>query len=104
MTAAAAVRQLPARVIAEATGASRRTAERWRAGTNPRRWVYRSRLEQVAAILDALGAGMSPAGRQAWLTARSAHLGWRPPVELLASGAFDEVLGAAVAYAAGDPT
>jgi hypothetical protein len=47
---------------------------------------------------------MGPRARQAWLTGRSAHLGWRRPVELLAAGEFDRVRGAALAYAAGDPT
>lgn len=100
----AAVRQLPARVISEATGASLRTAERWRAGTRPRRRIYRLRLDEVSAILDALGPALTPKGRQAWLTAQSAYLGARRPVDLLAAGAFDEVRGAAHAYVAGDPT
>ncbi|HSM38610.1 MAG TPA: hypothetical protein VK838_04690 [Candidatus Limnocylindrales bacterium] len=103
-TSATAVRQLSARVISEATGASLRTAKRWRAGTMPRRRLYRLRLDEVAAILDTLGTSLSPRGRQAWLTSRSAHLGSQRPVELLAAGAFDEVRGAALAYTSGDPT
>ena len=96
--------RLPARVVSEATGASPRTVERWRAGMGPRRTEYRLRLDDLAAVVDILGAQMAPRARQAWLTARSAHLGWRRPVELLAAGEFDQVRGAALAYAAGDPT
>lgn len=99
----AALRQLPARVISEATGAHIRTVERWRAGSGPRRRVYRLRLDDLAATLEALGAAMAPRARQAWLTGRSAHLGWQRPIDVLAGGDFDAVRGAALAYAAGDP-
>ena len=99
-----ALRGLPARVVAQATGANPRTVERWRAGANPRRTLYRLRLDDLAAVLDILGAQTGWRARQAWLTGRSAHLGWRRPVDLLASGEFELVRGAALAYAAGDPT
>jgi hypothetical protein len=102
--AAEAVRRLPARIVSQATGANQRTVERWRAGSEPRRAEYRVRLEDLAAILDILGGQMGPRAWQAWLTGRSAHLGWQRPVELLAAGEFEQVRGAALAYAAGDPT
>ena len=101
---AQAVRRLPARVVSEATGANERTVERWRAGVGPRRTEYRVKLDDLAAVLEILGAQMGPRAWQAWLTGRSAHLGWRRPVELLAAGEFERVRGAALAYAAGDPT
>jgi hypothetical protein len=101
---AQALRGLPARVVAEATGANPRTVERWRAGANPRRTLYRLRLDDLAAVLEILGPQMGWRARQAWLTGRSAHLGWQRPVDLLAHGEFDRVRGAAMAYAAGDPT
>lgn len=101
---AEAVRRLPARVVSEATGANQRTVERWRAGIGPRRAEYRIKLEDLAAILEILGRQMGPGAWQAWLTGRSAHLGWQRPVEVLAAGEFDKVRGAALAYAAGDPT
>ncbi|HEX2141370.1 MAG TPA: hypothetical protein VHK28_03695 [Candidatus Limnocylindria bacterium] len=101
---AEALRDLPARVISEATGANRRTAERWRAGTQPRRTVYRLRLQDLATVWDLLGPGIRPRARLAWLTARSAHLGWQRPVDLLAAGEFERVRGAALAYSAGDVT
>jgi hypothetical protein len=99
---AAALRQLPARVVSEATGANIRTVERWRAGSQPRRHAYRLRLDDLAAVLEVLGDAMAPRARQAWLTARSAHLGWQRPVDVLAAGEFDLVRGAALAYAGGD--
>jgi hypothetical protein len=103
MNATAALR-LPARVVSEATGASPRSVERWRAGVGPRRTDFRVKLDDLATVLEILGPQMAPRARQAWLTGRSAHLGWRRPVELLAAGEFDRVRGAALAYAAGDPT
>jgi hypothetical protein len=98
------IRRLPTRVVSEATGANRRTVERWRAGIGPRRAEYRIKLADLAAILEILGGQMGPGAWQGWLTGRSAHLGWERPVELLAAGEFDRVRGAALAYAAGDPT
>ena len=100
---ALALRSLPARVISEATGANVRTVERWRAGSRPRRRQYRSALDDLASTLELLGGGMAPRARQAWLTSRSAHLGWQRPVDALAAGDFDRVRGAALAYSAGDP-
>ena len=41
MSASHALR-LPARVVSEATGASPRTVERWRAGMGPRRTEYKN--------------------------------------------------------------
>ena len=101
---ATALRQLPARVVSEATGANIRTVERWRAGATPRRHAYRLRLDDLAAVLELLGDAMAPRARLAWLTARSAHLGWQRPVDVLAAGDFDRVRGAALAYAGGDVT
>ena len=101
---AEALRSLPARVVSEATGANPRTVERWRAGANPRRTLYRLRLDDLGAVLEILGAQMGWRARQGWLTGRSAHLGWQRPVDLLAAGEFERVRGAALAYAAGDPT
>ena len=104
MTNSAALAQLPARVISEATGANVRTVERWRAGIGPRRRAFRTRLDDLSATLEMLGDAMTPRGRQAWLVARSAYLGWRRPVDLLAAGEFERVRGAALAFAAGDVT
>lgn len=101
---AAALRSLPARVISEATGANVRTVERWRAGSGPRRHRYRTALDDLAATVELLGRGLAPRARQAWLTSRSAHLGWARPVDVLAAGEFERVRGAALAFAAGDPT
>ena len=107
MTAAAApdvVRFLPARAVAVATGASERSAARWRAGTRPRRRAYVGRLADLAAVVGLLGGSMSARGTAAWLTAPSAYLGGDRPADLIARGETERVRGAALAYAAGDAT
>ena len=83
---APALSQLPARVVSVATGA------------------YRVRLDDLAAVMDVLGDALAPRARLAWLTSRSAYLGWQRPVDVLAAGGFERVRGAALAYAGGDVT
>jgi hypothetical protein len=104
VTVQAAVRSLPARVVSTVTGADVRSVERWRAGTRPRRTAYVHRLDDLSAVLDLLGPAMSSRGKEAWLTSRSAHLGFARPIDLLAEGGFERVAGAARAYGGGDPT
>ncbi len=98
------VRSLPVPVVARATGAHPRTVERWRAGATPRRRRFTGRLDDLRAVLELLGPGLSRAGQVAWLNGSSAYLGGDRPVDLLAAGEGERVKGAAVAYAAGDPT
>ncbi|MDQ3552890.1 MAG: hypothetical protein M3395_00560 [Chloroflexota bacterium] len=100
---ARAIHALPARVVSEATGADRRTVERWRRGTPPRQHVYVGRLDDLAAVLEILGTLNEPA-KQAWLVSRSAFLGWERPIDLISVGEFDRVRGAALAYVGGDNT
>ena len=102
--AADVVRALPTRAVAAATGATPRTAERWRAGTQPRRRAYVGRLADLAAVVGLLGGSMTSRGTAAWLTAPSAYLGGERPADLIARGETERVRGAALAYAAGDAT
>jgi uncharacterized protein (DUF2384 family) len=103
-TAPDVVRLLPARAVAAATGASPRTAERWRAGTRPRRRAYVGRLADLATIVGLLGGSLTARGTAAWLTAPSAYLGGDRPADLIVGGETERVRGAALAYAAGDAT
>jgi hypothetical protein len=95
------VRSLPIRLLAAATGADRRTVERWRSGSEPRS-RYRARVDELGAVLVILGDGMSEQGKQAWLEGRNPFLDWQRPADLLAEGRFPEVKGAAEAYQSGD--
>ena len=102
MTIQVAVRSLPVSLVSIITGADVRSVERWRKGTSPRRLAFVSRLDDLAAILELLGPGMTNKGKQAWLTSRSAYLGMARPLDLLAKGQFERVAGAARAYTSGD--
>ncbi len=102
MTIQVAVRSLPVSLVSIVTGADVRSVERWRSGTSPRRLAFVSRLDDLAAVLELLGPGMTNKGKQAWLTSRSAYLGMARPLDLLAKGQFERVAGAARAYTSGD--
>lgn len=95
------VRAFPASLIARATGANVRTAERWRAGQSPQR-RYRDRMAVLQAVLDVLGRGMTGPAKRAWLEAPSPFLDWERPVDRLAGGDFAAVHAAAESYAVGD--
>ena len=95
------VRAFPASLIARATGANVRTAERWRAGQSPQR-RYRDRMSVLQAILDVLGRGMSEPAKRAWLEAPSPFLDFERPVDRLAAGDFAAVHAAAESYVVGD--
>jgi uncharacterized protein (DUF2384 family) len=95
------IRLFPARVIARATGANVRTAERWRSGQSPQA-RFRDRIGELQAVLDILGRGMTDDAKRDWLEAPNAVLSWKRPVDRLAAGDFDAVRGAAESYSAGD--
>jgi hypothetical protein len=104
MTAAQVIRIVPSRILADVTGAALRSVERWRAGVAPRRHAYIQRLDDLSAVMELLGPSMTNRGKQAWLTSRSAHLGFERPVDVLAAGGFERVRGAARAYVEGETT
>ena len=95
------IRLFPARVIARATGATVRTAERWRSGQSPQA-RFRDRIGELQAVLDILGRGMTDAAKRDWLEAPNAGLGWKRPVDRLAVGDFEAVRAAAESYTVGD--
>ena len=95
---------VPSRILADVTGAGMRSVERWRAGVVPRRHAYVQRLDDLGAVLELLGPSMTSRGKGTWLTSRSAYLGFQRPVDVLAAGEFERVLGAARAYVSGEST
>lgn len=92
---------LPPRLLAALTGASLRSAQRWRGGTVPRP-ASAARLRETDAILDLLGRGSSTAARRAWLEAANPVLGGDRPLDRIARGDLDSARGAAAGYGAGD--
>jgi hypothetical protein len=95
------VETLPSRLLARLTGASVRSAQRWRSGATPRS-ASLVRLRETDALLAMLGRGTSAAARRAWLEAPNPVLGGDRPVDRLARGDVAAVRGAAESYGAGD--
>ena len=92
---------LPPRLLAAITGASLRSAQRWRGGTVPRPASV-ARLRETDAILDLLGSGASTNARRAWLEAPNPTLDGERPLDRIARGDLAAVRGAAAGYGAGD--
>jgi hypothetical protein len=95
------VESLPSRVLAHLTGASLRSAQRWRSGARPRSATV-DRLRAVDEVLALLGRGASTSARRAWLEAPNPVLGGERPVDRIARGDVAAVRGAAESYAVGD--
>lgn len=95
------VESLPARILASLTGASLRSAQRWRSGARPRSATL-ERLRAIDEVLGLLGRGASPVARRAWLEAPNPVLGGERPLDRLARGEVAAVRGAAQSYAVGD--
>jgi hypothetical protein len=95
------IRLFPPQFIARATGASVRTAQRWRSGGSPQA-RYRDRIGELQAVLDLLGRGLSDGAKRAWLDAPNPLLGGLRPVDRLGEGDFQAVRDAAEAYLVGD--
>ena len=92
---------LPPRLLAAITGASLRSAQRWRGGVVPRSTSL-ARLRETDAILELLGSGSSTAARRAWLEAPNPILDGDRPLDRIARGDLGAVRGAAAGYGAGD--
>lgn len=95
------LRAFPASLIARATGANVRTAERWRVGQLPQP-RFRDRMSALQSVLDMLGRGMSDGAKRGWLEAPSPLLAWERPVDRLAAGDYAAVHAAAESYVVGD--
>jgi uncharacterized protein (DUF2384 family) len=82
--------------LACAAGVSRRSAQRWvqrRCSPHP---DQKTRLLEIAAVLEAAAAAL-PGGSDAvplWLRAPSRDLDWQVPLELIRQGAFRQVIAA----------
>ncbi|HEX8305898.1 MAG TPA: hypothetical protein VF612_13545 [Jatrophihabitans sp.] len=81
--------------LSHAVGASLRTVQNWAAGNGIPAGAKVRRLLDVQYIVRELREVYTEEGVQIWLHARNRNLGSQRPIELLATGQYDEVLAEA---------
>lgn len=87
--------------IARLTGRSNRTAERWTRGQTSPRGEVRTRLDSIAAVLDALSSAMPGADAAGWLERPNVELDFASPAELIEQGDAKRVLALLTAIGEG---
>ena len=88
--------------LAQATGTSERTVERWRSGETLPQRDARRRLADLLALDRRLHETFdSPVAIRAWLNAESRYLGGLTPAEAVRVGRFDRVEAALEALDSG---
>jgi hypothetical protein len=86
--------------IARATGASARSVRNW-AQTSAIRPRAADRLQDLRTVVLMLAETLTPRGVGQWLRARNRILKGQKPLDVLASGEFEQVRQAAAAYVDG---
>lgn len=88
--------------LAQATGASTRTVERWRSGETLPQREARQRLADLLALDQRLRNSFdSPEAIRAWLNAENRYLGGLTPADAVQVGRFDRVEAALEALDSG---
>ena len=87
--------------VARIVGASPRTVMRWAAGETLPRGVSRERLLDLAAVAQQLGRVMQKDAATAWLFEPNPLLNHERPVDLVATGKYQDVLAAIEAIGEG---
>lgn len=87
--------------IAEIVGTSSRTVVRWATGQAVPRGTPRERLLELSVIAQLAAKVMRPDAVSPWLYAPNPLLDFARPVDLVASGAYREVVGAIQAIGEG---
>jgi transcriptional regulator with XRE-family HTH domain len=80
------------RELGQAVGASLRTVQNWAAGAGTPARANIRRLLDVQYILRELREAYTEEGVEIWLHARNRNLAGERPIDLLASGQYDDVL------------
>jgi uncharacterized protein (DUF2384 family) len=87
--------------IAEVTGATRRSVNRWVASkTTPRREAE-DRLLALKAVVDVLRSALRDEPARLWLRSPNPELDWRKPLELIAGGEYRRVIASLLTTAEG---
>jgi DNA-binding transcriptional regulator YiaG len=85
---------LSAADVALVVGVGDRQVRNWSAGASAPRGPTRDRLLELHYVTRQLREVYTREGAEIWLHGRKRSLGGRRPIDLLAAGAFDEVLDA----------
>lgn len=80
--------------MASVIGVNERQVRNWSTGENTPAGGNRDKLLQLYYVVQQLREVYTSEGAEIWLHGRKRSLGGRRPVELLASGEYDEVLAA----------
>jgi hypothetical protein len=80
--------------MAQLIGVAERQVRNWSSGSNTPSGPNRDRLLQLHYVSRLLRDVYTREGAEIWLHGRKRSLGGRRPVDLLAEGEYDEVLGA----------
>ena len=89
-------------VLAGATGADRRSVERWRSGQAFPQHEARRRLDRLAELLTRLNGTFATAdGVRLWMQTDNRYLGHLKPVEVARAGRLDRLEAALQALDAG---
>lgn len=87
--------------VARVVGVADRQVRKWSAGASVPRGFNRDRLLELNYVTKQLRDVYTREGAEIWLHGRKRSLGARRPIDLLAEGAFDEVLDAIERLSAG---
>jgi uncharacterized protein (DUF2384 family) len=80
--------------VARVIGVAERQVRNWASGANTPRGRHRDRLLELHYVTQQLRDVYSREGSEIWLHGRKRSLAGRRPIDLLAKGAFQEVLDA----------
>jgi putative toxin-antitoxin system antitoxin component (TIGR02293 family) len=87
--------------LAQITGATARSVSRWTAAKAAPRRDAEDRLLELKAVVDQLRSVLRDEPARLWLRSPNPDLDWRKPLELVAQGAYRQVIGAILAMAEG---
>jgi len=80
--------------IAKATGVKERQVQHWAAGSSRPRDETRDRLVDTHYVVRLLGTVYRPEGVEIWMHAKNRAFDGARPIDLLAAGDFQPVVGA----------
>ncbi len=87
--------------VAQITGTTPRSVNRWTAAKASPRRDAEDRLLELKAVVDVLRTVLREQPARLWLRSPNPDLDWRKPLELVGEGEYRRVIGAVLAMAEG---